>query len=157
MRSANRTGLSGSRLCALFMCLLLPLFTAGQSWALEIPALTARIVDQADLLDAAQEAALSAELEAFEKKSSDQVVVLTIPALEGEALEDFANKTFRQWQLGQKQEDNGVLLLIARDDRKLRIEVGYGLEGTLTDALSSVIINQTIVPKFRSGDFGTMV
>jgi uncharacterized protein len=142
------------RLLAQSVVLVLVFLCAGGALALEIPPLTGRIVDLADLLDSSQEASLDAELAAHEAKSSDQVVVLTIPALDGEALEDYANKVFRTWAIGQNKENNGVLLLIARDDHKLRIEVGYGLEGTLTDALSSFVINQTIVPKFRSGDFG---
>ncbi len=131
------------------------MLVAGHAFAFDVPPLTGRIVDLADLLDPSQEAALVSELEAFEKKSSDQVVVLTIPSLEGDAIENIANKTFRTWALGQSQEDNGVLLLVARDDRKLRIEVGYGLEGSLTDALSGLIVRETIVPRFREGDFAT--
>ena len=131
------------------------LLFAVPAFALDVPPLTGRVVDNGDLLDPVQEAALVADLEAFEVKSSDQVVVLTIPSLEGEVLEDYANRVFRAWALGLKQEDNGVLLLVARDDRKLRIEVGYGLEGQLTDALSSLIVRETIIPRFREGDFAT--
>ncbi|MBX3598742.1 MAG: YgcG family protein [Rhizobiaceae bacterium] len=120
--------------------------------AAEIPALTGRVVDNANLLDASAEQALSSELESFEKKSSDQIVVATIESLDGESIESFSNRLFRAWQLGQAGENNGVLLLVARDDRKMRIEVGYGLEGALTDLHSSLII-QDMVPYFRNGDY----
>jgi len=123
------------------------------AFAAELLPLTGRVVDQADMLDAGTEARLTATLEAFEQKSSDQIVVATIESLDGESIEDFANRQFRAWGLGQAGENNGVLLLVAKNDRKMRIEVGYGLEGTLTDLLSSLIINDTMVPFFRAGDF----
>ena len=88
------------------------------------------------MLNASQKAELEKRLADFETISSDQVVVATLVTLGSNNLEDYANRLFRHWQLGQAQENNGVLLLIVRDDRKIRIEVGYGLEGTLTDALS---------------------
>ena len=91
--------------------------------------------------------------QAFETKSSDQIVVATIASLGGEAIEPYANRLFRAWRLGQAGEDNGILLLVAKDDRKMRIEVGYGLEGTLTDLHSRLIIENTMVPAFRAGDF----
>lgn len=131
----------------LFILLALPAFAA------ELPALTGRVVDNADLIDAAAETALVSKLEAFERRTSIQVVVATISSLEGEAIEPFANRLFRAWGLGQAGDDNGVLLLVARDDRKMRIEVGYGLEGTLTDLHSKLIIENTMVPAFRAGDF----
>ena len=117
------------------------------------PALAGRVVDTAGMLSPAAEAELDAALAAFEAKSSDQLVVVTIPGLDGAVLEDYANGLFRHWQLGQARQNNGVLLLIAQADRKVRIEVGYGLEGTLTDALSRLIIETVIVPNFRKGDF----
>jgi uncharacterized protein len=95
--------------------------------AQQLPALTGRVVDNADLIDPAAEAALTQKLAAFEQKSSDQIVVATVPDLGGEAIEPYANRLFRHWGLGQAGEDNGVLLLVARDDRRMRIEVGYGL------------------------------
>ena len=131
--------------------LLLVLPVAGL--AAPLPALTGRVVDDAGMVDPATEAALVRKLEAFEAKSSDQIVVATIPDLGGEAIEPFANRLFRAWSLGQAGEDNGILLLVARDDRKMRIEVGYGLEGTLTDLHSRLIIEDTMVPAFRAGDF----
>ena len=134
-----RVAMGGALLCFAFPVL-----------ALEVPTLTGRVVDMAELLTSEQEAALVADLEAFEKKSSDQVVILTIPSLDGDVLENYANLVFRTWALGQKGEDNGLLLLVARDDRKLRIEVGYGLEGVMTDALSGFIIRETIVPRSTS-------
>jgi uncharacterized protein len=139
-----------TRLLAALLLVLVPLALAT---AAELPALTGRVVDDAGLIDAATKAALDAKLAAFEQKSSDQIVVATIPSLGGEAIEPYANRLFRAWGLGQAGEDNGILLLVARDDRKMRIEVGYGLEGTLTDLHSKLIIEDTMVPAFRAGDF----
>lgn len=96
---------------------------------------------------------LSTFLEQFEKTDSTQIVVLTIPSLEGEVLEEFSLRVVETWKIGQKGLDNGALLLVARDDRKLRIEVGYGLEGRLTDLVSGRIISREIVPRFREGRF----
>lgn len=118
-----------------------------------LPALTGRVVDDANLIDPAAEAALVQRLKDFEAKSSDQIVVATIDSLNGEAIEPYANRLFRAWGLGQAGENNGIMLLVAKNDRKMRIEVGYGLEGTLTDLHSSLIINNVLVPAFRSGDF----
>lgn len=117
------------------------------------PALSGRIVDLAGLVEEETERRLAAELEAHEKSSSDQVVIVTLPSLQGEVLEDYANRLFRHWQLGQAGIDNGVLVLVARDERKIRIEVGYGLEGVLTDALARLIIETEMVPAFREGRF----
>ncbi len=122
--------------------------------ATSFPTLTGRVVDNANLLTSAQKTALTQTLEAFESKSSDQIVVTTIVTLNGENLEDYSNRLFRKWQLGQADENNGVLLLISKNDRKIRIEVGYGLEGVLTDALSKLIIETKIVPAFKAGNFG---
>lgn len=118
-----------------------------------VPALTGRVVDNADILSRSVEAGLSERLAAFEDSTSVQVVVLTVPSLRGAVLERFATDVFRTWGLGQAESDNGVLLLVARDDRELRIEVGYGLEGELTDALAGRIIRDEIVPRFRDGSF----
>ncbi|QDZ03374.1 YgcG family protein [Nitratireductor mangrovi] len=133
------------------MALLCPLMTGVKAG--ELPALTGRVVDNAGLIDAATETDLIATLAAFEQKSSDQIVVATIESLDGEAIEPFANRLFRAWGLGQAGEDNGVLLLVAKNDRRMRIEVGYGLEGTLTDLHAKLIIENTMVPAFRAGDF----
>ena len=93
---------------------------------------------------------LSADLEA---KSTDQLVVVTLKSLQGTSIEDYGYQLGRKWQIGQKDKNNGVLLIVAPNERKVRIEVGYGLEGTLTDALGSSIIQQAILPRFRAGDF----
>ena len=121
--------------------------------AAELPALTGRVVDGANVIDAATRDAITSKLAAFEAKSSDQVVVVTVPSLDGEAIEPYSNRLYRSWAIGQKQENNGVLLVVAPNDRKVRIEVGYGLEGTLTDLLSKLIIENAIIPGFRSGDY----
>lgn len=136
-------------LAAAFLLVLLPCLAL----AAELPTLTGRVVDDAGMIDGATEAALTRKLEDFEKKSSDQIVVATVPDLEGDDIESYANRLFRAWGLGQAGEDNGVLLLVARDDRKMRIEVGYGLEGSLTDLHSKLIIENTMVPAFRAGDY----
>ncbi|WP_309082645.1 YgcG family protein [Chelativorans sp.] len=141
------------RLAAFVCAWLFALSAFAAAAAAELPALTGRVVDNADLLDAATEARLIEKLAAFEQKSSDQIVVATIKSLDGEPIEPFANRLFRAWGLGQAGEDNGVLLIVALEDRKMRIEVGYGLEGTLTDLHSKLIIENTMVPAFRAGDF----
>ena len=122
------------------------------SFALDVPPLTGRVVDLAHVLPADVAASLTNDLEAHETKTSNQVVVLILPSLEGEPLESFSHRVGTTWKLGQKGTENGVLLLVALRERKVRIEVGYGLEGTLTDLRSAHIIRQEIVPRFRSGD-----
>jgi uncharacterized protein len=126
---------------------------AGMALALGIPRLQGRINDTAHLLSPAAVARLDTQLADFERTDSTQVVVLTIPSLEGEALEDYSVKVAQAWGIGQKGKDNGVLLLVSKNDRKVRIEVGYGLEGQLTDALTGRIIDHAIVPAFKAGNF----
>ncbi len=121
--------------------------------ALSFPPLTGRVVDAAGILTPDQRAGIDAKLKAHEDKTSDQVVVATVPDLQGTTIEDFANRLFRTWKLGQAKTNNGVLLLVAPRERKVRIEVGYGLEGALTDALSRVIIASAITPRFKAGDY----
>jgi uncharacterized protein len=133
--------------------LLIGLLLPAVALAAALPALTGRVVDQAGMLDAATRILLEQKLADFEKEGSDQIVVATVEDLDGEAIEPYANRLFRDWKLGQAGENNGVLLLISRDDRKMRIEVGYGLEGTLTDLHSRLIIENDLVPAFRAGDF----
>jgi len=136
-------------LCALLFALLAPAFAAPT-----FPALTGRIVDQAGIIPADKQAAIEPKLRDLEDKSGIQLVVATVKSLEGQEIEPYANQLFREWKLGEKQKNNGVLLLVAPNERKVRIEVGYGLEGTLTDALSKVIITNAIAPRFKAGDFG---
>lgn len=117
------------------------------------PPLTGRIVDEAGLLSAADRAAIEAELTALEKASTDQLAVVTLKSLQGYAIEDFGYRLGRAWGIGQKGKDNGILLIVAPKERKVRIEVGRGLEPVMTDAMSKLIIDNAIVPKFRRGDF----
>lgn len=126
---------------------------AAAAPAEEIPFLSGRVVDEPGLLSAAARQRIDGELAALERETGDQVAVLIVQSLGGEPLEDYSVKVAQTWKLGQKGKDNGILLLISRDDRKLRIEVGYGLEGTLTDLRSNEIIDQVIRPRFRQGDF----
>ncbi len=116
------------------------------------PALTGRVTDEAHVLPREEAARLEAALAAHEAKTTEQVVVATVPSLQGLGIEEYANRLFRAWGLGQKDKNNGVLLLVAPNEREVRIEVGYGLEGALTDALSSRIIHEIMLPAFRSGD-----
>ena len=118
------------------------------------PALTGRIVDQANIIPAETRGAIEPKLADLEAKSGIQLVVATVTSLEGQEIEPYANALFRAWKLGEKDKNNGVLLLVAPNERRVRIEVGYGLEGTLTDALSKVIITNAITPRFKTGDFG---
>jgi uncharacterized protein len=117
------------------------------------PALTGRVVDGAGLLSPEDRQALTAELEALEDKNSDQLVVVTLPSLQGYTIEDYGYRLGRHWGIGTAKLDNGVLLIVAPNERKVRIEVGYGLEPILTDALTKIIIENGILPRFRAGDF----
>ncbi len=135
-----------------FLVLSSALTLASVVFALDVPPLTGRVVDLAHVLPADVAASLTRDLEAHETKTSNQVAVLILPSLEGEPLESFSHRVGTTWKLGQKGTENGVLLLIALRERKVRIEVGYGLEGTLTDLRSGHIIRQEIVPQFRGGD-----
>ncbi|HSN57166.1 MAG TPA: TPM domain-containing protein [Candidatus Sulfomarinibacteraceae bacterium] len=121
--------------------------------ALEVPRLDRRVTDLAGLLSASAVDAMESELQRLEAETGAQVAVLTIPSLEGEPLEDYSLRVVEAWQLGREDRDNGVLVLIARDDRRIRIEVGYGLEGVLPDALCGRIIDHAMKPAFRQGDF----
>ncbi|MCG6949135.1 MAG: TPM domain-containing protein [Acidobacteria bacterium] len=121
--------------------------------ALEVPYLGGRVNDLADMLDDSFEARLEERLRALEEETGAQVVVLTIPSLEGDPIEDFSMRVVETWKLGREGVDDGVLILVARDDRRMRIEVGYGLEGALTDAQSGRIIDYLMAPRFRQGDF----
>jgi uncharacterized protein len=121
--------------------------------ALDVPLLKDRVTDLAGVLTAEQVSSLDSKLRALETTDSTQVAVLIIPSLEGESLEDYSIRVVEAWKLGQKAHDNGVLLLIAMKDRAVRIEVGYGLEPSLTDARSFQIIHNDIFPRFREGDF----
>ncbi len=151
----KREGVSRHKtLLLLVLTLALGIFTQS-SWviALQVPSLTARVNDYAGMLSPSTRQQLESVLTELEKSDSTQLAVLTITSLEGENLEDFSLKVVEQWKLGQKSLDNGALLLIAKNDRKLRIEVGYGLEGVLTDLQSSRIIRDIITPQFRNGNF----
>ncbi len=117
------------------------------------PELAGRVVDNAQLLSPADKTALDAELKALEDKSSDQVVVVTLPSLQGYTIEDYGYQLGRHWGIGTAKLNNGVLLIVAPNERKVRIEVGRGLEPTLTDALSKIVIDNAILPRFRAGDF----
>lgn len=134
---------------------LLTLIWAGLALAADpsFPVLTGRIVDNANLINAEARTRIEQKLQAHEAKTGDQLVVATLPSLQGYAIEDFGNRLFRHWQIGEKQRNNGALLLVAPTERKVRIEVGYGLEGALTDALSKIIITTAVAPKFKTGDF----
>lgn len=138
-------------LCAVLMALLVgPLAALA---ALEFPALTGRIVDNANLISLEDKGQLEAELAAIEEKSTDQVAILTTPSLGGTSIEDYGYQLGRTWGIGQKGKDNGVILIVAPNDRKVRIEVGRGLEPVMTDLMSKIIIENAILPKFRQGDF----
>jgi len=131
------------------------LLTFVLAWPVQqvVPALTGRVVDQADILTPATEEAITALLATHEEATSNQVAVLTISSLQGETIEVFSIRVAETWGLGTAENDNGVLLLVAVEDHELRIEVGLGLEGDLTDAAASRIIRNEIVPVFRQGDF----
>ena len=137
----------------LFALLAFFLFAAAaHAAAPTFPKLTGRVVDDAHVLSAQAQQELTAELADLEAKTGRQLVVVTLPSLQGYPIEDYGYQLGRAWGIGQKGQNNGALFIVAPADRKVRIEVGYGLEPVLTDALSSVILQERVLPKFRSGD-----
>jgi uncharacterized protein len=138
---------------ALLLTLTSLVFATAATAAPTYPALTGQIVDQANLISPEDEAAILADLKALEGTSTDQVAVVTVNSLEGYPIEDYGIGLARQWQIGQKDKDNGVLLLVAPNERRVRIEVGRRLEPIMTDIMSAAIIDTAILPRFRRGDF----
>src|SRR6185437_14654936 len=145
---------AGQFLAALFafFCLIVPASAAPQ-----FPALTGRVVDGANVLSDAAKTDLDQKLAALEAKTSRQLVVVTLPSLQGYDIADYGYQLGRAWGIGQKGLNNGVLLIVAPTEHKVRIEVGYNLEPILTDALSEVIIQNAILPSFRKNDFNSGV
>lgn len=148
MKAAGRSFLTA----ALALLAGLVLWTAVAA-APTFPSLTGRVVDAANILSPATEAALTTKLEALEKQTSRQLVIVTVPSLQGYEIEDYGYQLGRAWGIGEKGRNTGVLLLVAPNERRVRVEVGYGLEGVLTDALSNVVLQQRVLPRFRTGDF----
>jgi uncharacterized protein len=145
---------AGRRLAALVIALLCLLAASPALRAADIsfPPLTGRVVDDAGILSPSVVGRLTAELAGHEQRTGEQVVVATVKSLQGRPIEEYGYQLGRAWGIGQKGKDNGAILLVAPNERRVRIEVGYGLEGTLTDAVSSTIINESILPRFRKGD-----
>lgn len=137
-------------LCLLALCLLFA-WGARPAMALEVPQYQGYVTDLAGMISPGERQRLEQTLLAFEQSDSTQIAVLTIPSLEGDSLEDFSIRTVEAWKIGQKGKDNGVLLLVSKGDRKIRIEVGRGLEGVLTDLLAGRIVDQVISPRFKAG------
>ena len=154
--AARIDGASLGRTSACLALTLLALLSAA--FAINFPALTGRIVDQANIIPADSRATIEPKLADLETKSGIQLVVATVTLARGPGDEPYASdlrqRAVRAWKLGEKTKNNGVLLLVAPNERRVRIEVGYGLEGTLTDALSQVIITNAIAPRFKTGDYG---
>jgi uncharacterized protein len=136
-----------------FIILFLAIAQSLLSHALDVPPLKGRVNDYAGLLPSARAQALEQRLAQFENETGHQIAVLTIPSLQAEDIEGFSIRVAENWKIGKKGFDNGAILVIAQKDKQLRIEVGYGLEGVLPDAVASRIINEVIVPRFRNGDF----
>jgi uncharacterized protein len=143
-----------SSLALLTITIGIGFFNPSTALALEVPPPPdTYVTDRAGILSSETEARLELILAQFEAATSNQVVIATFPSLEGESLEDFSIRLAERWKPGQKEKDNGVILLIFRDERQIRIEVGYGLEGALPDVLAGEIIQNAIVPNFKAGQF----
>lgn len=136
----------------LFMMIAFAL-VALPAFAVEVPFLTGRVTDNAQILSNETRKTITANLKAHEEKTTNQIAVLTVPTLEGVSIEEYATAAFNTWKLGQKGKDNGILLIVAPKDRKMRIEVGYGLEGTMTDGIAGSIIRNVMTPLFKSNDY----
>ena len=140
------------RFWAVALALAAALFAVRATAAPNFPPLTGRVVDDAHVLSPEVQADLTAKLKALQDKNGDQVVVVTLPTLQGLEIEDYGYQLGRAWGIGQKGKSTGALFIVAPSEHKVRIEVGYGLEPVLTDALTSVILQTTVLPKFRAGD-----
>jgi uncharacterized protein len=140
-----------------FAAALLVLAFAAPARGADVPYLSGRIVDDAELLSPETSDRVGALLREHESRTGNQIAVLTTPSIEGESIEEYALKVFNTWKLGQKGKDNGVLLVIVPQERRMRIEVGYGLEATLTDAAASRVIRNVMAPLFKAGDFNAGV
>jgi uncharacterized protein len=151
VRGCSRSERAFALLALAFAALLA--FGALPARAADVPFLTGRVVDNAEILSAATRERLAAVMKAHEEATGEQIAVLTIPTIGGESVEEFATRVFESWKLGQKGKDNGVLVVIVPKDRKMRIEVGYGLEGTLTDVAASRIIRNAMTPQFKAGNY----
>ena len=139
----------------LFVLAAISIFAAlaAPAGALPVPELSGHVNDYARMISPAAAQGLERDLTKFEASHSTQIVVLTIPGLKGENLEDFSIKVAESWKIGHKDIDNGVIFLVAKDDRKVRIEVGRGLEGRLTDLIAGRIVRNVVIPRFKTGDF----
>lgn len=135
---------------AVLLGLLLPALALA---APKFPPLTGRVVDDAQILSPAAEQQLTDELAALEQQTGHQVVVATLPSLQGYEIEDFGYQLLRTWGIGRKDQDDGVILIVAPNERAVRIEVGYGLEPVMTDAMSSLILQRAVLPAFKAGDY----
>jgi len=133
---------------------LLTLLGVSSAFALEIPPTPAQwLVDSAHVLSAADAEALNQKLRGFEQSSGVQFIIYTFPSLDGEAIDDFSIRAAEKWKIGNKKYDNGIILFVFVQDRKMRLEVAYGLEATITDAYSSRVIREVIAPKLAAGDW----
>jgi uncharacterized protein len=149
-RIPSAFGGSGLRLPVIVTALIC---AVGTALGVSFPPLSGRVVDQANIIQPATRTSIEQKLADLETKSGIQLVVATVKSLEGQEIEPYANQLFRSWKLGEKAKNNGVLLLVAPNEKRVRIEVGYRLESTLTDALSKVIITNAVTPRFKAGDF----
>jgi len=137
----------------LFLLIFILLFPPLAAYGLDIPRLQGYVNDDAGMISPSAKSKIEEELRAFEQSDSTQIVILTIPSLEGGNIEEFGIKVAEAWKIGQQGKDNGVLFIVSKQERKIRIEVGRGLEGKLTDLMAGRIIDQVIKPRFKQGDF----
>lgn len=138
---------------AALVLLLMPSLVLAGAQQVAIPALAARVTDLTNTLSAEQQSALESRLAQFEQQEGSQMAILLVPSTRPEAIEQYSIRVVDEWKLGRKGVDDGILILVAKNDREMRIEVGYGLEGVIPDAIANRIIEETMVPYFRQGDF----